>query len=189
VIDVVLARHGETEWSRTGRHTGTTDVPLTDHGRAQAAALAGRLAPLGPFGLVLTSPLARAADTCALAGFGSVAEVDDDLREWDYGDDEGLTTPEIRERVPGWTVWTHGPTNGEAAASVAARVDRVIARARSVAGGPVLLFAHGHLLRVLAARWLGLTPAEGRLFVLDPATVSVLGWERDTPALRSWNQR
>ena len=182
--EVVLVRHGETEWSRSGRHTGTTDIELTPAGRAAAGRLGAALAEWS-FSLVLTSPLRRARDTAALAGFGA-AEVEPDLVEWTYGDYEGLTTPEIRESVPGWTVWTHPSPGGESAAEIGGRVDRVIARVR-VVDGPVLLVAHGHVLRVLVARWLGMPSREGRSFVLDPATVSVLGWERDTPAVRRWN--
>ena len=182
--EVVLARHGETEWSRSGRHTGTTDLELTAEGCAAAARLAGVLSAWS-FALVLTSPLRRARDTARLAGFGA-AEVEPSLVEWTYGDYEGLTTPEIRESVPGWTVWTHPSPGGETAAEIGARVDGVISRVQAVAG-PVLLVAHGHVLRVLAARWLGLAAREGRSFALDPATVSVLGWERETPVLRRWN--
>jgi broad specificity phosphatase PhoE len=182
--DVVLVRHGETEWSRSGRHTGTTDLELTPAGRAAAERLGPVLADWS-FSLALTSPLRRARDTAALAGFGS-AEVEPDLVEWTYGDYEGLTTPQIRESVPGWTVWTHPSPGGESAAEIGGRVDRVISRVREV-DGPVLLVAHGHVLRVLVARWLGMPSREGRSFVLDPATVSVLGWERETPAVRRWN--
>jgi broad specificity phosphatase PhoE len=184
--EVVLVRHGETEWSRDGRHTGRTDIPLTERGRLQAqavgAALGGR-----EFALVLTSPLTRAAETCRLAGFGDRAEKRDELKEWNYGDYEGRTTPEIREERPRWSLWRDGAPGGETSAEVGSRVDGVIAEARSAAGD-VLLFAHGHLLRVLAARWLGLKPAEGRLFALDPATLSILGYERETPVIRLWNE-
>jgi probable phosphoglycerate mutase len=183
--EIVLVRHGETEWSRTLRHTGRTDVPLTDKGRGQAE-LVGRALRGRSFGLVLTSPLQRAADTCRLAGFGAEAQARDDLREWDYGDYEGRTTAEIREEVPGWTLFADGVPNGETAAEVADRADRVLAEAAAVSGD-VLLFAHGHVLRVLAARWLGLEPAAGRLFALDPATLSTLGREREQPVLRGWN--
>ncbi|MBW6455669.1 MAG: histidine phosphatase family protein, partial [Trueperaceae bacterium] len=151
--DVWLLRHGETPWSLTGRHTGRTDIGLTKRGERQAQALGRRIAGR-PFALVLTSPLARAHDTCRIAGYGDVAEVDDDLQEWDYGDDEGRTTAEIRRERPGWTIWEAGARGGEDAAGVGERAERVIARARA-AGGDVALFAHGHLLRVLAARWLG----------------------------------
>lgn len=180
-----LVRHGETEWSRLGRHTGLTDVPLTEAGRAQATAVARRLAGR-PFALVLSSPLSRALDTARLAGFGDAVETTDDLLEWDYGADEGRTTPEIREERPGWTVWRDGPRRGETAAQVAARVDRVIERVRSLPGD-ALVFAHGHVLRVLAARWLGGPPTEGRLLALSTATISVLGWERETAVIERWN--
>jgi probable phosphoglycerate mutase len=185
VNDVVLVRHGETEWSRAGKHTGTSDLPLTEAGRAAAKRLAPALAEWD-FALVLTSPLRRAFDTATLAGFGDVAVVEPDVVEWTYGDYEGRTTAEIRETVPGWTVWTHPTPGGESAAEIGGRVDRVIERV-SAADGPVLVVAHGHVLRVLAARWLGLASREGRSFVLDPATISVLGWERETPAVRRWN--
>lgn len=183
-----LVRHGETEWARLGRHTGRTDIPLTDLGREQAGAVARRLAG-HPFERVLSSPLSRALDTARLAGFADRVETDDDLLEWDYGRDEGLTTVEIRSDPagrPGWTVWTHGPAGGETADDVAARVDRVIERARAIEGDS-LVFAHGHVLRVLAARWIGQPPVEGRLFALSTATVSVLGWEREQPVIQRWN--
>jgi broad specificity phosphatase PhoE len=184
--EVVLVRHGETEWSRTGRHTGHTDIPLTERGREQARVVGTALEPRR-FERVLTSPLERAAETCRLAGFGEVAEPRDELMEWDYGDYEGRKTVEIREERPGWTLWRDGVPGGETAAEVGARVDRVIAEARS-SDGDAVVFAHGHVLRVLAARWLGLEPAAGQLFALDPATVSVLGYERETAVLRSWNE-
>jgi broad specificity phosphatase PhoE len=180
-----LVRHGETEWSRLGRHTGRTDIPLTAAGREQAQAVARRLVDQS-FALVLSSPLSRALDTARLAGFGDEVETTDDLLEWDYGADEGRTTAEIREDLPGWTVWRDGPRNGETADQVAARVDRVIERVRD-APGDALVFAHGHVLRVLAARWLGEPPAEGRLYALSTATVSVLGWERETAVIERWN--
>ena len=183
--ELVCVRHGETEWSRDGRHTGRSDIPLTSRGRESAKALGEALSGWR-FVLVLTSPLLRASDTAALAGYGDVVEMSEDLLEWDYGEYDGVTTATIRETVPGWTVWTHGAKGGEAADAVAARADRVIASVRA-ADGPVLVFAHGHYLRVLAARWLGFGPAEGRLFGLDPATISVLGWERETPVVRRWN--
>jgi probable phosphoglycerate mutase len=182
--DVWLVRHGETEWSRDGRHTGTTDVPLLPDGEEAARAVAPRLAA-ETFALVLTSPLERARRTAELAGFPD-AEVDPDLAEWDYGDYEGVTTAEIRESVPGWTVFTHPCPGGETAAEVGARLDRVVERCRAVEGD-ALLFGHGHALRVLAARWLGLEVTEGRLFVLRTATVSVLGHEHESPALLAWN--
>ena len=184
--EVVLVRHGETEWSRSGRHTGRTDVPLTDRGRRQAQMLRGVLEGRR-FAHVLTSPLSRAAETCRLAGYGEVAQVCDDLREWDYGAYEGRTTAEIRTEVAGWTVWSHAVPEGETAEQIGARADRVVATARA-SEGDVALFGHGHALRVLAARWCGLAPRDGRLLALDPATVSVLGYERDKPVLRRWNQ-
>jgi broad specificity phosphatase PhoE len=179
-----LVRHGQTEWSRDGRHTSVTDLPLLPEGEEVARGLPAKLAGVG-FVQVLTSPRQRARRTAELAGFAD-AEVDEDLVEWAYGDYEGITTPEIREHAPGWTIWTDPVPGGESAAEVAARLDRVVARARSV-DGPTLVFAHGHSLRVLAARWLGLEPTEGRLFRLDTATVSVLGEERDHPVVLRWN--
>lgn len=183
--EIVLVRHGETEWSRTLRHTGRTDVPLTDEGRRQAEVV-GRALHGRRFELVLTSPLQRAAETCRLAGFGTEAQAREDLCEWDYGDYEGRTTAEIREEVPGWTLFAGGVPKGETAADVGERADRVLAEA-AAASGDVLLFAHGHVLRVLAARWLGLEPSSGRLFALDPATLSTLGHEREQQVVRSWN--
>ena len=185
--EIVLVRHGETEWSRTGKHTGRTDVPLTEDGCAQASALGAALRDWR-FALVLTSPRARAAETCRLAGFGDVAEERADLVEWDYGAFEGRTAAEIREEQPDWTLWRDGVAGGETASEVGERADRVIAELQS-AGGDVVVFAHGHLLRVLAARWLGLEPEAGRYFALDTATVSVLGYERETAVIRSWNSR
>jgi broad specificity phosphatase PhoE len=184
-FEVVLVRHGETEWTRSGRHTGRTDIPLTAEGRRQAQLLRRRLARRS-FARVLTSPLSRAAETCALAGFDSVAQSTDDLLEWDYGDYEGLRTIDIRRDRPGWTLWADGVPNGEAAEEVARRADRVIAGARA-AEGDVALFGHGHLLRVLAARWLGAGAEEGRWFSLAPARLSILGWEREAPVIALWN--
>lgn len=181
-----LVRHGETEWSKSGQHTGRTDVPLTDSGRAQAGLLRRKLRRR-QFALVLSSPMSRAFETARLAGFGDRVEIDPDLHEWDYGQYEGMKTPEIRELVPGWSVWTHPIPGGETADEVAARVDRVIARVRA-ASGDGLLFAHAHFLRVFAARWLGLPPTEGRLFALGTATVSVMGWERETAVVEHWNE-
>jgi broad specificity phosphatase PhoE len=184
VGDVWLVRHGETEWSRSGKHTSTSDIPLTAAGEESASALAPRLAAES-FALVLTSPRTRARRTAELAGFGS-AEVDDDLVEWDYGDYEGITTEEIRRTDPGWTIWTGVTPGGESAAQVSARLDRVVARCRAV-DGDALLFAHGHCLRALTARWLDLPVAEGRHFKLDTGTISTLGWERDVPVVLRWN--
>jgi probable phosphoglycerate mutase len=184
--EVVLVRHGETEWSRTGQHTGRTDIPLTERGREQARAVGEELRARR-FALVLTSPLARAAETCRLAGFGEAAARREELQEWDYGAYEGKKTAEIREEHPGWTLWLDGVPGGETAAQVGARADRVLAELRATAGDTAV-FAHGHVLRVLAARWLGLEPVAGRLFALDPATLSVLGYERETPVIRVWNE-
>ncbi len=181
---VVLVRHGETGWSASGRHTGRTDVPLTAEGERRAAALVGRL-PVDRSATVLTSPLARAADTARLAGFDTVERCDD-LLEWDYGEAEGLTTAEIREERPGWDVWTGEVRGGETVADVGARADRVIARCRALDGDAVLV-GHGHLMRVLGVRWLGLSADHGRGFLLDAAHWAVLGWERETPAVVSWN--
>ncbi len=181
--EIVLVRHGETEWSRDGKHTGNTDVPLTERGREQARALGAALGRRS-FARVLTSPLARAAETAKLAGFD--AEERDELREWDYGAYEGRRTVDIREERPGWTLWADGVPEGETAAEVAARVDAVLDELRAT-DGAALVVAHGHLLRVLAVRWLGLGPEAGRLLALDPATVSVLGYERETPVIRVWN--
>ncbi len=183
--DVWVLRHGATEWSMNGRHTGRTDLPLLDIGRRQAEAV-GRMLNGRHFVLVLVSPLARAQETCHLAGYGSQAVVDDDLREWDYGDYEGITTEQIRLSDPGWTVWSGTCPGGETTAEVAARADRVIARARA-ADGDVALFAHGHILRVVTARWCELDAVEGRRFPLDTGTVNVLGWEYEHAALRRWN--
>ena len=180
-----LARHGETEWSKLGRHTGRTDIPLTDEGREQAERL-GELLHGRSFGLVLTSPLARAALTAELAGFPD-AVAEPDLLEWDYGAFEGLTTPQIREMYPDWTIWQGPIPDGEAIEEVAARADRVIARVRAV-DADVLVFAHGHLLRVLAARWLDMSPAAGAHFALATATTSLLGWERGEPVIERWNE-
>jgi probable phosphoglycerate mutase len=181
-----LVRHGETEWARLGRHTGRTDVPLTDVGRAQAQAVRSKLAG-HEFALVLSSPLSRALETARLAGFGDVVEVDRDLMEWDYGEYEGLTTPQIREKVDGWTIWTRGAPGGETPDDVGKRCDRVIARVRG-ANGDALFFGHGHQLRALSARWLELPASGGRHFALATATVSVLGWERETPVVERWNE-
>jgi broad specificity phosphatase PhoE len=184
--EVVLVRHGETEWSRSGQHTGRTDIPLTERGREQGVAVGAGLRGR-QFALVLTSPLERAAETCRLAGYAEVAERRDELMEWDYGAYEGRKTIDIREQRPGWTLWRDGVPGGETAADVGARVDRVIAELRALTGD-ALVFAHGHVLRVLAVRWIGLEPTAGQLLALDPATLSVLGYERETPVLRSWNE-
>jgi len=179
-----LVRHGETEWSASGRHTGRTDLDLTSAGEDAARAVADRLTSL-TWSRVLTSPRRRARRTAELAGFHDV-ELLEELAEWDYGSDEGLTTPQIREERPGWTVWTHGPRGGETAAEVAARADRVIEQVRA-ADGPVLAFSHGHLCRVIGARWIGLPVEAGAHLELSTASISVLGWERGTPTLEHWN--
>jgi len=184
-LEIVLARHGETDWSRDGRHTGRTDIPLTDLGRRQAEQLRGALAEWS-FARVLSSPLERARETCRLAGLADLAEITEDLLEWDYGDYEGITTAQIREQRPDWYLWRDGCPNGERAADVGARVDRVIAAVEGV-DGAVALFAHGHVLRVLAARWLGLGPECGALLALGTGTLSVLGYERETRVVRRWN--
>jgi probable phosphoglycerate mutase len=183
--ELVLVRHGETEWSRAGRHTGSTDVPLTKEGTRAAEALAGALAGW-TFARVLTSPLSRAAHTCRLAGLGEAAEVRNELVEWDYGDYEGRTTADIRAERPEWSLWRDGCPGGESAGEVGRRVDRVLSDLRGLEGDAVL-FAHGHVLRVLAARWIGLGPEEGALLALSTATLSVLGWERERAVLRLWN--
>lgn len=182
--EIWVVRHGETEWSRSGRHTSTTDLPLTEEGERVARSLRSRLADVH-FDLVLTSPLQRARVTAELTGFGD-AEVDADLVEWGYGDYEGRTSAEIREETPGWTVWTHDSPGGETADQVAERLDRVVDRLRGVPER-ALVFGHGHALRALTARWLGLWVTEGRLFRLDTATLSTLGYERETPVILAWN--
>ena len=182
---VFLVRHGETEWSKASRHTGRTDLPLTNNGRAAAAALAPRLATFS-FAAVFTSPLLRAASTCELAGLGAQAQPDRDLMEWDYGFAEGKTTPEIQVERPGWSVWDGPVLDGESLAQVSERTDRVLARVKSISGN-VLLFAHAHLLRILTARWLGQDPAFGNHLVLSPASISILGYDRSTPAITAWN--
>jgi broad specificity phosphatase PhoE len=186
-VSAWLLRHGATAWSVTGQHTGRTDLPLSAEGEVQAIELGASLDGRA-FSLVLTSPRQRARETCRLAGYGDVGVVDADLAEWDYGDYEGLTTAEIRERVPGWTIWDFPCPGGERIDQVAARADRVVARIVA-ADGDVAVFAHGHILRVLAARWCRLAPVEGRCFSLDTATRSVLGWEHDYPTVHHWNAR
>jgi broad specificity phosphatase PhoE len=184
--ELLLARHGETEWSLNGRHTGTTDLPLTENGRRRAQNLAPRLEERR-FALVLTSPLKRAVQTCRLAGLGEEAQVRDDLHEWDYGDYEGLTTPQIHERDPAWSLWRDGCPNGERAPDVGARADRVIAEARG-ADGDVICFGHGHMLRVLGARWVALPPQDGGLLALATGALCALGYEHDLPVLVRWNE-
>ncbi len=184
---IYLVRHGETAWSLSGQHTGLTDLPLTERGERNARRLGERLAKLS-FAKVFTSPLQRAARTCALAGFGAAAEVDRELVEWNYGDYEGRRTAEIRTKRPDWELFRDGCPGGELPDRVGARADRVLNRTRSVQGD-VLVFSSGHFLRVLAARWLGLEPAAGRFFMLNTASVSVLGYENSLshPAIRLWN--
>ena len=184
---VVLVRHGETEWSASGRHTGRTDVPLTEEGRRRGLELRRCLAAWG-ITRALTSPLRRAAETCRLAGLWELAETMDDLREWDYGEYEGRRTVDIRVERPGWTLWTHGVPGGETVEEVGRRADRVIAELRG-ADGDIAVFAHGHLLRVLAVRWIDLSSERGRSLVLDVGAVCVLGYERETPVILRWNQR
>ena len=182
---VFVIRHGETEWSLSGQHTGTTDIPLTENGRA----LARRLGPVlakEAFQLVLTSPLGRARETCELAGLGARAALEPDLKEWNYGEYEGLTSEQIHAKQPGWMVFRDGCPGGESPIQIGARVDRVVARVRA-ARGDVALFAHGHVLRVLVARWIGLAPGAGQHFLLDTATLNVLGYYRDAPAVKIWN--
>ncbi len=179
-----IVRHGETEWSRSGRHTSTSDLPLTEVGEAAARGLAPRLAEVA-FDLALTSPRSRARRTAELAGFPQ-AQVVEGLAEWDYGEYEGVTTPEIREQVPGWTVWSHPCPGGETAEQVSDRLDAVLAQVRAV-DGRVLVFGHGHTSRALASRWLDQPVTEGRLFTLDTATVSVLAYERESPVVARWN--
>ncbi|GHJ46839.1 phosphoglycerate mutase [Catellatospora sp. TT07R-123] len=184
--EIVLIRHGQTEWSANGRHTSFTDLPLTAEGERQAGRLASQLAGRA-FAAVLCSPLQRAVRTAALAGL-DVTATDDDLLEWNYGAYEGRTTSEIRLERPDWTQWQHGCPGGETAGQVGTRADRVLERARTMlATGDVALVGHGHQLRVLTSRWLGLPPADGALFRLETGTTSVLGYERETPVLLRWN--
>lgn len=185
-----LVRHGETQWSASGRHTGLTDIPLNATGEERARALSRRLAG-HTFAHVWTSPLARARRTCELAGFGDAAQVDPDLVEWDYGQYEGITTAQIRQDRPDWSLFRDGCPGGESLEAIGARADRVIARLRE-ADGPAILFSSGHFLRVLAARWLGLDAAYGRLLLLGTASLSILGYEHNNPAepvLKLWNER
>jgi probable phosphoglycerate mutase len=180
-----LIRHGETEWSRSGAHTGRTDLPLTAAGRDNAAAI-GRWLQGRAFALVLTSPMERARDTCRLAGYGDAAHVDSNLCEWDYGDYEGRVTPDIQKERPGWSLWRDGVPNGESIEEVAVRAEAVLARAVA-ADGDTALFAHGHILRILTACWLQLDPRCGSLFALSTASVSTLGYERETRVISCWN--
>jgi probable phosphoglycerate mutase len=182
---IVLVRHGETEWSVSGQHTSRTDLPLTEPGRARAAALAPALSGR-EWALVLCSPLRRARETCELAGLGEQAVIDEDLREWDYGEYEGLTTPEIRERNPDWVLWRDGCPGGEKPFQVGERADQALARLRS-ADGDAIAFAHGHILRVVGARWIAMESAAGARFALGAGALSVLGFERETEVLSRWN--
>ena len=183
--ELVLARHGATEWSRNGRHTGRTDLPLLDDGREDAKRLQAPLAQRS-FEKVLSSPFTRALDTCKLAGLGDRVELTDQLFEWDYGDYEGITTADIRKDRAGWNLWTDGCPGGESASEVGARMDSLIAELTEI-DGDVALFGHGHALRVLATRWIGLPPENGALFVLSTGTLSVLGSEHEWHAFRTWN--
>jgi broad specificity phosphatase PhoE len=184
-VKLYLIRHGQTEWSLSGQHTGKTDIPLTEDGRNQARLLQKPLSKLN-FSTVLSSPRSRASETAKLAGFQSEIKLCDELAELDYGDYEGLTTLNIRESVPEWTVWTHGCPNGETLDHAAERCRKVISIAYS-SGGNVLIFAHAHILRILTATWLQLPPSEARHFILDTSTLSVLSYERETPAIKMWN--
>jgi len=183
--DVVLVRHGETEWSLSGQHTGRTDIPLTERGRQQARLLEPLLSTAN-FALVLSSPLRRARETCELAGLGPRMQLEPDLMEWNYGEYEGLTSKQIQRTAPNWMVFTDGCPGGEMPEQVGARVDRLIDRIRPVAGR-VALFAHGHVLRVFVARWIGLPPSAGQHFMLDTSTVGVLGYYQGVPAVKRWN--
>jgi broad specificity phosphatase PhoE len=190
-VELWLMRHGETEWSVDGRHTSRTDIPLTAHGRLRAKELGDYLKGT-KFAAVLRSPMLRARETCEIAGFGDVAVVDDGLKEWDYGVYEGRTTKDIQEEIPGWSVWKDAIVGGETVEQVGARADGVIVRALAAAGdadgAKVALFAHAHILRILAARWIGLEARGGELFALGTGSVSVLGWERETRVIERWNR-
>ena len=183
--EILLVRHGETEWSKSGQHTGRTDIPLTEEGRRQGEALRSRFEGRR-FCKVLSSPLSRALDTCRLAGLGDEAELRDDLLEWDYGEYEGRTTAEIREEIPGWTVWSGGCPGGESVQDVGRRLGPLVDELRAVEED-VILFAHGHLLRILGALWIELAPEYGQRLALGTAAVNVLGYERETPAIWLWN--
>lgn len=183
---LVLLRHGQTEWTISGRHTGRTDIELTDAGRDEARASGDRLAGMS-FDRVVTSPLHRAVETCELAGFGSAATTDDALREWDYGEYEGVTTAEIRESAPEWSLFEDGCPGGEAAAQVGERVDTLVDAARA-GDGNWLFVAHGHVLRVVGARWVGLPARDGRMLNLGTAAICFLGFEHDRPVITHWNE-
>lgn len=182
---VYLLRHGETEWSLNGRHTGVTDIPLTENGRRIARQLQPILAR-EKFALVLTSPLQRARETCELAGLGTLASIDRDLMEWNYGEYEGVTTEQIRQTSPNWSIFRDGCPGGESPLEIGARADRIVAKVRAVDGN-VALFAHGHILRVLATRWINLAVSYGEHFLLDTATLNVLGYYREASAFKIWN--
>ena len=182
---VYLLRHGETEWSLNGRHTGVTDIPLTENGR-RIARLLQPILQKEKFALVLSSPLQRARETCELSGLGTVACIDRDLMEWNYGEYESLTTDQIRQAKPNWSIFRDGCPGGESPLQIGARADRIVAKVRA-AGGDVALFAHGHILRVLAARWINLSASHGEHFLLDTATLNVLGYYRESPAFKIWN--
>ena len=186
MAELWLVRHGETEWSLSGQHTGRTDIPLTPRGEQQAQLLGRRLMKK-TFALVLTSPLRRARETCRLSGHGKEAVPDPDLMEWDYGAYEGRISADIRKEIPGWSIWSNGVRDGETADQVGERVDRVIARSLA-ADGDVALYGHGHVLRILAARWLGLAATGGRYLGLDTACLCKLGFERETHVIRAWNE-
>ncbi len=186
-MTIWLVRHGETEWSRSGAHTGRTDLPLTARGEQRAMQL-GRVLKGRRFSLVLTSPLQRARDTCRIAGYGDAAQIDPDLCEWDYGAYEGRSTADIRKERPNWSLWESGVPGGETIDQVAARARRVIDRALH-ANSDVALFAHGHISRILAACWLALPPQAGRLFALDTASLGILGYEHESRVILHWNQR
>lgn len=185
-MSIVLVRHGETEWSASGQHTSRTDLPLTERGRGLARDLGRHLAPRS-FADVLSSPLRRARETAELAGFEDRLSIDEDLREWDYGEYEGLTTPQIREQRPDWDLWRDGCPGGESPAAVTARADRVLSRLRQVEGD-CIVFAHGHILRVIAARWVEQPTAFGARLALSTGTLSTLGYERETPVVAEWNR-
>lgn len=182
---IYLIRHGETEWAKSGQHTGRTDIPLTDAGREQA----GFLLPIFDdvkFARIFSSPLQRALETAKLAGLDSRVELEKELLEWDYGDYEGLTTKQIRERAPAWSIWTHPCPNGETIEQISQRADRVVAMLRSIEGN-VAIFSHGHFLRVLVSRWIGLSADHGSRFLLGTSTLSILGYENELPAIKTWN--
>lgn len=189
-MELWLIRHGETEWSLSGAHTSRTDIPLTSRGREQARSLRPLLSNT-TFDAVLMSPMLRARETCELTGFGDQAVVNDALKEWDYGVYEGRTTRDIQEEIPGWSVWSNEVTEGETVENVGMRADNLIREALGAAPRPgrLAFFAHAHILRILAARWVGLSPESGKHFTLGTASVSVLGWEREIPAIVRWNQQ